>query len=143
MRQKFSPEENGTLSSSRFRRFFIRGSRDELYEVGQDALHPDNEVSTANGLEKTFRKSGSVGSLFGRRRLESETSENEERQTKRPQVTPAKSPIQMESKLSLKNRLKSSFFTSENVGKPPAAVKTLSDPPNGDNETRKIWFKRL
>ncbi|KAM7537180.1 hypothetical protein Aperf_G00000078666 [Anoplocephala perfoliata] len=131
MRLKLSPNERGPLSSSRFRRFFIHGSRDELYEVGQDALQPDDdEVFTTNGPEKSFQKSLSIGSLFGRQRqVEGETSGNEERQMKPFQVTSAESPIQIESKLSLRNRLKSKFFTSESVGKPPATVNALSDPP--------------
>ncbi|VDL57277.1 unnamed protein product [Hymenolepis diminuta] len=142
MRSKWSPDDSGPLSSSsRFRRLFIRGSRDELYEVGEDALQTENDASNATNLDKSIHKSLSISSLFGRqRRVEGETSENDGHHSGRPHIRRhlailTESPTHGEGKSNFKNRFKP-------IGKPPANVNRISDSAaTGDNEPRKFKLK--
>lgn len=147
MRPKWSVDDATHLSSSsRFRRFFIRGSRDELYEVGEDALQTENDATNAASLDKSVHKSLSISSLFGRqRRPDGEGNDNEDVQSTRPHIrrplaTLTESPTQGEGKFNIRNRYRSRLSTSEQVGKPPVTVTTISDSQNlGETEPRKFF----
>ncbi|KAM3171024.1 hypothetical protein ACTXT7_017444, partial [Hymenolepis weldensis] len=142
MRSKWSSDDSGPpSSSSRFRRLFIRGSRDELYEVGEDALQTENDTSNATNPDKSIHKSLSISSLFGRqRRVESETSENDGHHSGRPHIRRhlailTESPTHGEGKSNFRNRFKP-------IGKPPANVNKISDSAaTGNNEPRKFKLK--
>ncbi|CDS41466.1 phospholipid transporting ATPase VA [Echinococcus multilocularis] len=137
--------DEASLSSSRFRRFFIRSSRDEIFEVGEEAV-VDSErneafiaAETANTddtlLGRSMRKSLSISNLFAWRQRKSDTSawevEGEERQSTRPpkRVLTAlvESPHQKEGKRSLKSLIKFRFSNTGAVGNVPDTVASLSE----------------
>ena len=155
MRLKSNFAEESSLSSSRFRRFFIRGSRDEIFEVGEEAVgsERDSAIGRANEancqVDRSIRKSLSIGSLFAWRQRKSDiasTGESEEAaQTgnrsmqKRVLTALVESPDHGDDgRRGFQCRFKFKPSVTDNVGKPPVTVTSLSD--GQDDESRKINF---
>ncbi|KAL5104389.1 putative phospholipid-transporting ATPase VA [Taenia crassiceps] len=141
-------------SSSRFRRFFIRGSRDEIFEVGKEAIaeseRDDAPVASETGstdfisLDRSIHKSLSINSLFAWRQRKSDASTWEtgggERQSTRPPkrvlCALTGSPQQKEGKWTLKSLIKFKSSNAETVGNLPDIVATLSGTQE-DNESER------
>lgn len=148
MRPKASGAEESYFSSSRFHRFFIRGSRDEIFEVGEEALASESAQEGDGHLDRSIRKSLSIGSLFAWRQRKSEVSspgENEEvsqsgarSMPKRVLTALAESPQHGDARRrGLHGRFKSKLPTTDGVGRAPRTVVSLSKGQD-DDESRKI-----
>eukprot|EP00108_Taenia_solium_P007625 TsM_001104100 transcript=TsM_001104100 gene=TsM_001104100 len=155
LRRGMKPKSGGdeASSSSRFRRFFIRGSRDEIFEVGEEAVAEserddapvtsETAIADATSLDRSIRKSLSINSLFAWRQRRTDTStcetEGEERQSTRPpkRVLGAlmELPQQKEGKRTLKSLIKFKLSNAGAVGNPPDVVTTLSEA-HVDNESQ-------
>lgn len=150
--------DDASTSSSRFRRFFIRSSRDEIFEVGEEAeaeserddapVASETSISDNASPDRLIHKSFSINSLFAWRQRKSDAltweTEGEERQFTRPpkRVLGAlmESPKQKKGKRGLISLIKSKFANTEAVGNLPDIVTTLSET-NEDNESRKMVSK--
>ncbi|VDD79951.1 unnamed protein product [Mesocestoides corti] len=127
---------DSSLTSSRFHRLFIRGSRNEIFEVGEEASADENVNTDANTPDRSMRKSLSIGSLFPRRQRKtdqaSKVPEDKIRQATKPPkrllTTVVESPRQ-------KGGMNAELASDEGIERPSATALPISvRNPNNDTQ---------